>query len=255
MNEHADRMALAREQLASEAGANAARIGESAADRAQRSADNAANRELQRALAEMEKETRTLAIMLDAAQASGYIPQGLASKLGMKPGPTLQMQQFAWTRFMDAMKMASNPRDIVSSLFLQHGIQPSEGAPIPFLQALATGQPLPETNIGANQAAIGQAAREFTARQLGAMPSLVQGEAINPEAFAPIGGAGGFLDVLGAGLRGRIPGTMPNAGTSLNLTAPTTERRIFDIPAGISDRPSIPFVPRFTGGFLSDLAA
>lgn len=195
--QHADQMALAREQLAAEERQSQAEIAArrdlTAMEIAARREEGEANRALQRWLFEQEKQLRTMGMALEAATASGYIPQALADQLGIQAGPTLEAQQVAWARFMDAMNLAANPRNLPAYFYLQQGIQPPAGvqtgeAPVPFIQALATDQGLPVSNIGANMGAISQAAREFTAQQLAAMPPLFQEESLNPQALASIGG-------------------------------------------------------------------
>lgn len=193
-----DEVALMREQMAQSAS-------EGAANRAmamQTTQMEIANR---LAIAQMDRDTRLeiahiqenlekLGFALNASISTGYIPGALANQLGIKPGPTLEAQDLAWKRFMEAMStFASNPRNIVGYLSLTHGISPSGdiNAPVPFLAALSGQQEnVPQTNIGANQEAISTNAREFAASQAAAIPPMFTDEQLNPAALQPIAGVG-----------------------------------------------------------------
>ncbi|MBI3334786.1 hypothetical protein HYZ97_04840, partial [Candidatus Pacearchaeota archaeon] len=182
-----------------------AMVAEGALDRASAEAINASNRasaeriagmnnETQMKIANMQEKLERLGMSLNAAQASGYIPASLAKELGIPAGPTLESQKVAWGRFMDAMTtFVQNPRNIVGYMSLVHGMSP-EGdinKPIPFLAGLSGQlQNVPSPNIGANQAAISQNAREFAAVQAEGIPPLFTNEQLNPQALGPMGGTG-----------------------------------------------------------------
>ena len=194
------KLGLAREQnalAAQELAANAAARSADAAYRSQALAQDAAQFQARMALDEklaaMQERMGKLRAGLDASIATGYIPSGLAKELGIAGGPTLEAQDVAWKRFMDAYQIASNPRNLPGYLNLIEGVDPGSaaaqaaGAVPPFLAALAAGKVPTQPLTSGREQAISQNARTFTAGLLEKIPPMFTNEQLNPQAFAPVG--------------------------------------------------------------------